>query len=197
MAIAPPVFNYQITQLPNYTIEQRMDYLNLPIGEHSPDVVNVIVEVPFGASNKYEYDKKLGVFRLDRKLYSPVHFPGDYGFIPSTLALDGDPLDVLILGESPTFPGCLVEVRPVGVLNMVDQGKHDEKVLAVARSNPRFAEVDEYSKVYPHQLREIQHFFTIYKDLEGKRTEVAGWRDAAGARAVIQESHERYREGAK
>jgi inorganic pyrophosphatase len=142
--------------------------------------------------NKYEYDKKLHVFRLDRTLFSPVHYPGDYGFIPQTLALDGDPLDVLVLVEAPSFPGCLMEVRPIGVLKMVDQGKSDEKVLAVAESDPMYREIKDYSQVFPHLLREIEHFFSIYKNLEGKRTEMSGWEGADAARKIIAESQKRF-----
>jgi inorganic pyrophosphatase len=109
-----------------------LDYLRLPLGDQAPEVVNAVVEIPLQSINKYEYDKKLHAFRLDRNLYSPVHFPGDYGFFPSTLGRDADPLDVLILVDSPSFSGCIMEVRPIGVLDMLDQGIHDEKLLAVA-----------------------------------------------------------------
>src|SRR6184192_1598646 len=131
------------------------NYLTLPIGDNAPDLVNAVIEVPLGGENKYEYDKKLHVFRLDRTLYSPVHYPGDYGFIPSTLAGDGDPLDVLVLVDSGSFSGCVIEVRSIGLLEMLDQGVRDEKVLAVANSNPRYREVRTYSDIYPHVLREI------------------------------------------
>src|SRR5438874_9747419 len=117
------------------------DYTKLPIGDHAPDKVNAVIEIPQGSVNKYEYDKQLQVFRLDRTLHSPVHYPGDYGFIPSTLALDGDPLDVLVLVEAPSFPGCVIEVRPIGVLRMIDKGERDSKVLAVSAGDPRYAEV--------------------------------------------------------
>jgi inorganic pyrophosphatase len=167
------------------------DYLRLPIGSNAPRLINVVIEIPRDSVNKYEYDKKLHVFRLDRTLFSPVHYPGDYGFIPQTLALDGDPLDVLVLVEAPSFPGCLMEVRPIGVLKMVDQGKSDEKVLAVAESDPMYREIKDYSQVFPHLLREIEHFFSIYKNLEGKRTEMSGWEGADAARKIIAESHER------
>ena len=168
------------------------DYLKLPIGAEAPNVVNAVVEIPMGSSNKYEYDKKLGVFRLDRNLHSPVHYPGDYGFIPSTLALDGDPLDVLVLVEDHSFTGCLVEVRPIGQLNMLDQGKHDEKVLAVAIHNPVYRDVYDYSQIYPHVLQAVRHFFSIYKDLEGKRTEMLGWDGADVAKQNISACHQRF-----
>lgn len=168
------------------------NYLELPVGPKSPEVINTVIEIPRGGVNKYEYDKKLHVFRLDRNLHSPVHYPGDYGFIPSTLSKDGDPLDVLVLVDDASFPGCLMEVRPIGLLDMLDQGVPDEKILAVGKGNPRYNDVWNYSEIYPHMLREITHFFAIYKDLEGKRVEVKGWRDAARAREVVIESAERF-----
>jgi inorganic pyrophosphatase len=163
------------------------DYTKLPIGKNAPKLVNAVIEIPKDSVNKYEYDKQLHVFRLDRTLFSPVHYPGDYGFIPCTLGLDGDPLDVLVLVEAPSFPGCLIEVRPIGVLRMVDQGKKDEKILAVAESDPLYREVNDCSQVFEHTLREIEHFFDIYKALEGKKTEIAGWDGVDVARKIISE----------
>lgn len=168
------------------------DYLALPIGDGAPDEVNAVIEIPRGQTNKYEYDKQLHVFRLDRNLYSPVHYPGDYGFIPSTLSDDGDPLDVLVLVDAPSFTGCLMTVRPVGMLKMVDQGREDEKILAVGTSNPIFKDVRDYSGLYPHLLREIEHFFSIYKELEAKTTRIIGWSDAEQARGIVRESQARY-----
>ena len=168
------------------------NYLNLPIGIRSPEMVNAVIEIPSGEVNKYEYDKELDIFRLDRNLHSPVHYPGDYGFIPRTLSLDGDPLDVLVLVDNKTFTGCLVEVRPIGMLEMIDQGAKDEKILGVASHNPRYKEISNYSEIYPHMLLEISHFFATYKDLEGKRAIINGWFDVDHARQVIVESHERF-----
>jgi len=168
------------------------NYLELPVGADSPEVINAVIEIPLEGINKYEYDKELGVFRLDRNLYSPVHYPGDYGFIPSTLADDGDPLDVLVLVDAPSFPGCVMEVRPIGILEMLDQGLADEKVLAVGKGNPRYKDVWNFSEIYPHMLKEITHFFAIYKDLEGKRVEVKGWRDASFARNKVLEAQQRF-----
>lgn len=168
------------------------NYLSLPIGDGAPGEVNAVIEIPRGTTNKYEYDKQLNVFRLDRNLHSPVHYPGDYGFIPSTLSPDGDPLDVLVLVDAPSFPGCLMTVRPVGVLTMIDQGKEDEKVLAVGINNPVLRDVHDYEELYPHLLLEIEHFFTVYKELEAKSTKILGWGDAAAARSVVKDSHDRY-----
>jgi inorganic pyrophosphatase len=170
-----------------------LDYTKLPIGAKAPILVNAVIEIPKDSVNKYEYDKQLHVFRLDRTLFSPVHYPGDYGFFPCTLGLDGDPLDVLVLVEAPSFPGCLIEVRPIGVLCMVDQGKRDEKVLAVAESDPLYREVKDCSQVFEHTLREIEHFFSIYKKLEGKKTEIAGWNGVEVARKIISEGHARFK----
>ena len=169
-----------------------LNYLELPVGANSPEVINAVIEIPLEGINKYEYDKELHVFRLDRNLYSPVHYPGDYGFIPSTLADDGDPLDALVLVDAPSFPGCVMEVRPIGILEMTDQGLGDEKVLCVGKGNPRYKDVWNFSEIYPHMLREITHFFSIYKDLEGKRVEVKGWRDAAFARNKVHEAQQRF-----
>ena len=176
------------------TLNAMPNYLELPVGENAPELVNAVIEIPLDGINKYEYDKKLHVFRLDRNLFSPVHYPGDYGFIPSTLAEDGDPLDVLVLVDTPSFTGCVLEVRPIGVLDMIDQGQPDEKILAVGESNPRYKNVSEYSEVYPHILKEIKHFFSIYKDLEGKRVEVRGWKDAAAAREIITKARVAFEE---
>jgi inorganic pyrophosphatase len=169
-----------------------IDYLSLPIGDESPEIVTAVIEIPQGCINKYEYDKKLHVFRLDRNLHSPVHYPADYGFIPRTLADDGDPLDILVLGDAPTFPGCVYTARPIGLFQMLDQGVPDEKILAYATGNPRFSSIQNYTEVQPHILREVEHFFSIYKDLEGKRTKVLGWKDLDAAHAIIQASHQRF-----
>jgi inorganic pyrophosphatase len=121
-----------------------------------------------------------------------MHYPGDYGFIPGTLAEDGDPLDVLTLVDEPSYPGVMIMVRPVGLLAMVDQGERDEKVLAVPDHNPRFDPIQAIGQVFPHSLREIEHFFTIYKELEGKTTEMRGWRDVEEARRLIEVARQRY-----
>jgi inorganic pyrophosphatase len=169
------------------------NYLALPTGDAAPAEVNAVIEIPRGDTNKYEYDKQLNVFRLDRNLYSPVHYPGDYGFIPSTLSDDGDPLDVLVLVDAPSFTGCVMTIRPIGVLKMVDQESEDEKILGVGLNNPIYKQVNDYSALYPHLLREIEHFFTVYKELEAKTTRITGWEDAAAARRIVVESQERYR----
>jgi inorganic pyrophosphatase len=160
---------------------------DVPAGPHVPQHVTAIVEIPGRSRNKFELDKRSGGFRLDRVLYSAVHYPGDYGFIPQTLAEDGDPLDVLVLIQEPTFSGCLITVRPIGILQMRDRGAPDAKVLAVPAEDPSQNEAHDLGHVPAHSLREIAHFFEIYKDLEGKRVDVTGWagRDAAH-RAILR-----------
>ena len=170
------------------------NYLHLPLGEDAPAEINVVVEIPERSRNKYEYDKALDIFRLDRALHSPIHYPGDYGFAPQTLALDDDPLDVLILVIEPTFPGCLVVARPIGLLKMLDEGKVDDKVLAVPVREPAFDQIANYTEMFPHTIRKISHFFDTYKMLEGKQTKILGWEDAQAARDVIVESAKRFRD---
>jgi inorganic pyrophosphatase len=171
-----------------------MKLYDLDPGADCPEIVRMIVEIPKNSANKYEYDGELGLFRLDRALYSPMHYPGDYGFIPGTLAEDGDPMDVLALVEEPSFSGCLIAVRPLGLLDMLDQEEPDQKILAVPNRNPRFDQWHTIDQVFPHMLREIEHFFTIYKELEGKRTEMHGWKGPREAREVIRSSRARYLE---
>jgi len=174
-----------------------VNYLELPVGERAPEIFRVVIEIPKDGTQKFEYDKQLHVFKLDRNLHSPVHYPGDYGFIPSTLSDDGDPLDVLVLVPGPSFPGCVQEVRPIGLLEMLDQGTLDEKVLAVGKNNPRYTNIWNYTDIYPHMLKEITHFFSIYKDLEGKRVEMKGWRDAAYARDRVAYAISKFKPGSK
>jgi len=172
-----------------------VNYLELPVGDRAPEVFRAVIEIPLDGTQKFEYDKQLHVFKLDRNLHSPVHYPGDYGFIPSTLSDDGDPLDVLVLVPSPSFPGCVQEVRPIGLLEMLDQGVLDEKVLAVGKNNPRFENIWNYTDIYPHMLKEITPSFSIYKDLEGKRVEMRGWRDAAYARDRVTNAIKLFEKG--
>ena len=169
-----------------------MSLYDIEPGPDSPEIVRMIVEIPKNSSNKYEYDGELGVFRLDRALYSPLHYPGDYGFVPGTLAEDGDPLDVLALVDDASYPGVLISVRPVGVLDMVDEQEPDQKIIAVPNKNPRFDQIHTMDQVFPHKLREIEHFFAIYKELEGKVTEMRGWRGPREARELIRVSRKRY-----
>jgi inorganic pyrophosphatase len=166
-------------------------------GSGSPEVVRTIIEIPKDSVNKIEYDGELGLFRLDRSLYSPVHYPGDYGFIPGTLAEDNDPLDVLVLVSAPSFTGCLIEVRPIGILNMIDRDEKDEKIIAVPCRNPRYDQIHTMDQIFDHVRRELEHFFMIYKELEGKVTTNQGWGGPREARRCIVEARERYLEKKK
>ena len=165
-----------------------MSLLNVKIGDKAPEIINAIVEIPKDSQNKYEIDKKTGMVSLDRVLYSPMHYPADYGFIPETLAEDGDPADIMILGSDPLFPGCVVRVRPIGMLNMIDNGEQDNKILGVQADNPRFDSIKDISdieKFHTHHLKEIAHFFETYKELQGKKVEITGWENAESAKKEI------------
>jgi inorganic pyrophosphatase len=157
-------------------------------------VVDAFVEIPTGSQNKYEFDKENGVFRLDRVLFSPMHYPTEYGYLEGTLAEDGDPLDILVLTSFPTFPGCVISSRVIGVLVMSDDKGQDEKLLAVPTEDPRFSNVRSLQDVAPHILDEISHFFRVYKDLEKKETHIEGWKDAAFATNLYQECLTRYQQ---
>lgn len=155
--------------------------------------IDVVIEIPQGSRNKYEFDHQLGVIRLDRVLHSSVHYPTDYGFLPETLSKDGDPLDVLVVVLDPTFPGCHLSARPIGVLKMHDDKGEDEKILAVPVGDPRFGDINDLGDLPAHWLREIENFFATYKLLEEKDTELLGWADALEAGKVISDARDRYR----
>ena len=165
---------------------------DLPPGDKPPEHVTAFIEIPAKSRNKYELDKHSGLLKLDRVLFSAVHYPGDYGFIPRTLHEDHDPLDIMVRINKPTFPGCQIDARVVGVLKMLDKGEPDDKVLAVPMHDPIHDEVHDLGDLPSHFLREVEHFFKIYKDLEGKRVEIIGWFDAEEARRIIVESIDRY-----
>lgn len=169
-----------------------VDYKLLPIGKKTPKEVNAVIEVPKGERNKYEYDPELGVFKLDRVLYASVHYPTAYGFIPNTLAEDGDPLDVMVMTHGATFTGCLIEVRPVGLLKMRDDKGIDDKVLSVPVNDPLYNSVRKLADLPPHLPSEIEHFFTVYKQLEGKHVESFGWHDFFVAERAILSAMERF-----
>ncbi len=154
--------------------------------------VEVIIEIPQGSRNKYEMDHETGRIRLDRMLFTSTRYPHDYGFIPETLAEDGDPLDAMVMLEEPTFPGCLVTARPIGLFWMHDEHGPDAKVLTVPAQDPRYARLQDLSDVPPHVTAEIGHFFDIYKELEpGKDTDVRGWQDRATAIEIIKAAYQR------
>lgn len=165
---------------------------DLDSGPTTPDIIYVIVEIAKGSRNKYEYGKELGVIKLDRVLFSSLHYPGDYGLIPRTLYDDGDPLDVLVMVTEPTFPGCIIEARPIGIFKMLDQGAADDKILAVPARDPLFDDYKDIKDIPQHFLREVAHFFEVYKDLEGKRAKPVGWESATVAKAEIQRAMDLY-----
>ncbi len=170
-----------------------MNLHDIDPGPRAPEVVHVVVEIPRGSRNKIEYDATLGAFRLDRVLYASVYYPGDYGFIPGTLAPDGDPLDVLVLVSEPTFSGCVLAARPIGVLDMRDEKGVDEKVLAVPVRDPRFDETLDLPDLPRHLLEEVEYFFDIYKELEHKVSATGGWAGAERAHRIIERDIATYR----
>ena len=157
--------------------------------------VEVQVEIPRGSRNKYEWDPGEKILRLDRVLHSSVHYPVDYGFIRHTMAEDGDPLDALVLVEEGSVPGCVQRVRPVGLLDMIDEHGQDYKILAIPLDDPRRNTLVKLSEVPSHMLREIETFFNTYKVLEEKPVEVRGWHDEVEAWRVIRECQRRHQEG--
>ncbi|NEQ34728.1 MAG: inorganic diphosphatase [Leptolyngbya sp. SIO4C5] len=163
-----------------------MELSRIP-AQPKPGLINVLIEIPAGSQNKYEFDKDLGAFALDRVLFSAVHYPCDYGFVPNTLADDGDPLDGLVLMDQPTFPGCVIAARPIGMLEMIDGGDRDEKLLCVPDADPRYANVKSLSDIASHRLDEIAEFFKTYKNLEKKETEILGWKNVDQVSALIKE----------
>ncbi|MGA3001673.1 MAG: inorganic diphosphatase [Acetobacteraceae bacterium] len=167
----------------------------IAIGDNPPVDINVIVEVPIGGEPiKYELDKAAGTLVVDRFLYTPMRYPGNYGFVPHTLSADGDPIDVLIANTRPILPGAVINVRPVGVLNMTDESGGDEKIIAVpsTKLTQRYVDIRNYTDLPRITLEQIQHFFEHYKDLEpGKWVKIAGWGDAGSAQQCIQQAIDR------
>ncbi len=160
--------------------------LSLIPAQPKSGLVNILIEIPAKSKNKYEYDKDLQAFALDRVLYASVQYPYDYGFIPNTLADDGDPLDGMVLMDQPTFPGCVITARPIGLLEMIDSGDADEKILCVPDKDPRYAQVNSLKDVAPHRLEEIAEFFRTYKNLEKKVTEIKGWKDIDAVMPLVE-----------
>ncbi|PZU92772.1 MAG: inorganic diphosphatase [Chelatococcus sp.] len=171
----------------------RLDAIS--IGKNPPDEVNVVIEVAIGGEPiKYEMDKEAGTLFVDRFLYTPMRYPGNYGFIPHTLSEDGDPCDVLVANTRPLIPGSYIAVRPIGVMMMEDEGGGDEKIIAVPvpKLTKRYENVHNYTDLPQITLDQIQHFFEHYKDLEpGKWVKLTGWGDAAKAKQLIVEAMER------
>ena len=170
----------------------RRDYMMIPPGTGEHGVANMIVEIPKGRRTKFEVDKTYGLIKMDRFLYSSSMYPGDYGFIPQTLAGDGDPLDILVMVNEPTYPGILIEARVVGIFRMRDKGADDFKLLAVPNKDPLFAKIRKLDDVPEHFLKEVEHFFSTYKALEGVKVEPLGWADAAEGATEVRTSIERF-----
>jgi len=167
----------------------------LSSGPDVPEVVNAVIEIPKGSKNKYEYDKKHGAYKLDRVLHSTVFYPGDYGLIPKTLYDDGDPMDILVMMDEPTFPGCVIPVRPVALIKMRDNNEKDDKILAVPVGNPNYKEINCKEDIPSHRLKEISHFFRTYKLLEeDKDTKVLGWAEKKVAHNAIEHSIDLFQE---
>ncbi len=155
---------------------------------------DVLIEIPKGSRNKYEYDFELKKIRYDRMIFSSMMYPADYGFIPETLALDGDPLDVLVLVTEATFPGCVMEVKPIGVFHMTDEKGPDEKVICVPVSDPVWNRISNLDELNPHLIKEIEHFFKVYKDLEKKKVDVGGWGDMQEAKDIVAKCIQRFKD---
>ena len=163
-------------------------------GEHLPDEFNTVIEIPFGSNVKYELDKASGLIKLDRVLYSAVYYPANYGFIPQTLAEDDDPLDVLVLCQESVVPLTIIHARAIGLMTMIDSGKKDHKVIAIATEDPEFNSYREASEMPRHRLMMLRRFFQDYKQLEGKEVEVDEIRPAGEAYPIINDALRRYSE---
>ena len=159
----------------------------------TPESFSALIEIPKGSSCKYELDKATGLLRLDRMLYTSTHYPANYGFIPRTYADDGDPLDVLVIGIDPIFPMTLVQVYPIGVMRMIDDGKLDDKIIAIADRDPNYNDISSIDELPKHIFDEIMHFFTVYKQLENKQTAVRELFGPTEARQIIQEAIDGYK----
>ncbi len=153
---------------------------------------DAIIEIPRGSRNKYEMDHETGRIRFDRVLYSPMFYPADYGFVENTLGLDGDPIDVLVFLTEPTVPGCVIEVKTIGVLKMSDDKGQDEKLICVPVADPTWNQLENITDMNPHTLKEVEHFFRVYKDLENKTTTIEGYGDKAEAEQLLQDAIERF-----
>ncbi len=167
-----------------------MSIHSLPFG--TPEKFHVLVEIPKGSQDKYEYDEELHVMKLDRVLYSSQIFPTNYGFIPETRALDGDHADAMLFSTNPIFPGTVVEARAIGFMEMIDSGEVDNKILAVPVKDPRFSEYKDLSSIPPHVLKEIQNFYENIKVLQGKKVEVKGFEGPERAIQELKETNERF-----
>jgi inorganic pyrophosphatase len=165
---------------------------DVELGEDSPHILNALIEVPMGSNVKYELDKKSGLIKVDRTLFSSVHYPANYGFFPRTLCEDHDPLDVLVLGQEPLVPLCIVRAKPIGLMKMIDQGESDDKVIAVHMDDQEYCHYSSIDELPAHRLAQVKRFFEDYKILEKKAVTVAGFLGPADAIAAIQDSIKMY-----
>jgi inorganic pyrophosphatase len=173
----------------------EVDLEALPIGEDAPQIVNVVVEVPVGSRNKYEYEPELGTIMLDRVLPGNIRYPTDYGFVPSTVSTDGEPLDVMVAAYDPVFPGCVIRARVIGALDMTGQGGIEPNIFAVPDGDQRFDDIETLDDMPEQNLREAENFFVAFKRLEGdEEAEVQGWRGLEETHELIRESSRAYQE---
>ncbi len=167
---------------------------DITAGSKAPEIINVIIEIPKGSKNKYELDKETGLITLDRAMHTSQDYPFDYGFMPQSHWHDGDPLDVVVLTTYPLAPGVLVKVRPIAIMHMVDDGESDAKIIGVPESDPRFTAINDLVDINPHTIKEIEHFFTTYKQLQKKEVRIDGIEGASAAIHAITESQKLYTE---
>jgi len=165
---------------------------DVEVGDDAPEEVNVIIEIPKNSTLKYELDKKTGLMKLDRVLYSAVHYPGDYGFIPKTYWEDDDPLDIIILSSFPVYPRTIAKVRPIGVIHLVDTKENDDKIIAVYVGDPRYDRYKDVGDIPEHTLLELKHFFETYKHLQNKKVKVLSMQNASYARKYIMQAMKKY-----
>lgn len=176
-------------------VDNQNLFHKLPPGPKPPSKVYCLVEIPRGASNKYEYNIETGAFFLDRVLYEAVFYPTEYGFIPQTWSEeDEDPIDIMVLSTRPTFSGCVITVRPIGMLKLIDSGEQDNKILAVPWNDPRLSHIKDPSEVNPHFKKELENFWANYAELEPKKAiKILGWGGVKKAHEVIENAIEAYR----
>lgn len=167
---------------------------DVKIGANAPEIVTAIIEVPKGSKTKYELDKPSGLIKVDRVLFSSVHYPANYGFIPQTFCEDHDPLDILVLGQDPVVPLSILTAKPIGVMKMLDQGEADDKIIAVHANDPEYAHYNSISELPPHRMMEVQRFFEDYKTLEDKAVSVEEFLDREQAIEIIKAAIDYYRE---
>lgn len=165
---------------------------DVEIGDNAPKEIHAIIEIPKGSKNKYELDKKSGLIKVDRVLYSSLHYPVNYGFIPQTYCDDGDPLDILVFGQEPVYPLSIMQAKPIGYMKMEDQGQEDDKIIAVHVNDPSFSQYDSITELPPHNLKELKKFFQDYKALENKTVLVDDFFGPLEAVEVIQASIDLY-----